>query len=74
MTIVTYTTPTEHLTLGFTNMGSVGVLFLLLFIGLLIYFVGGVVIMKLRGASGLELIPNYMFWISLPSKLKVTVV
>lgn len=55
-------------------MGSVGVLFLLLFIGLLIYFVGGVVIMKLRGASGLELIPNYMFWISLPSKLKVKVV
>ena len=73
MTIVTYH-PNRTSHPRFANMGSVGVLFLLLFIGLLIYFVGGVVIMKLRGASGLELIPNYMFWISLPSKLKVKVV
>ena len=37
----------------------------------LIYFFGGMAVMKYRGASGFELIPNFYFWSSLPGNLKV---
>lgn len=50
-------------------MGFFGVLFLIIFIAFLIYFVGGVILMKIRGASGLELIPNYRFWLSVMMKI-----
>ena len=52
-------------------MDVFGWMFLLLFIGFVIYFFGGMFILKTRGASGLEMIPNYTFWISLPKKAKV---
>ena len=52
-------------------MGAFGWMLLLLFIGFLVYFFGGMFILKTRGASGIEMIPNYTFWIALPQKAKV---
>lgn len=52
------------------NMGFIGWFFLLLFLCLVGYFFGGMVLLKMRGASGLEVIPNYLFWMTLPNKLK----
>ena len=52
-------------------MGFIGWIFFFLFIGFIIYFFGGMFILKSRGASGIEMIPNYTFWISLPKKTKV---
>ena len=46
-------------------MGVIVWLFLLFVIGFLLYFIGGIILMKIRGASGLELIPHYRFWIGL---------
>ena len=51
-------------------MGVVGLFFLLLFLCFVAYFFGGMLILKMRGASGLEIIPNYLFWITLPTKMK----
>ena len=42
------------------NMGFVGLFFLLLFLCFVAYFFGGMLILKMRGATGLEIIPNYM--------------
>jgi len=55
-------------------MGGWGVFFLLILVAFLIYFFGGIVMLKLRGAEGLEMIPNYAFWINLPGKIKERVV
>lgn len=52
-------------------MGGVGVVFLLIFLAFLIYFFGGMIVLKLRGAEGLELIPHYHFWSSLPGRAMV---
>ena len=52
-------------------MGAFGWMLLLLFIGFLVYFFGGMFILQTRGASGIEMIPNYTFWIALPQKAKV---
>ena len=52
-------------------MGVFGWIVLLLFIGFIVYFFGGMFILKMRGATGIETIPNYTFWISLPKKIKV---
>ena len=42
------------------------------FVAVIIHVIGGVIINKcLRGAIGLELIPNYEFWADLPSLVKV---
>ena len=38
----------------------------------LVYFFVGVAIMKYRGASGFELIPDFYFWSNLPGNIKVT--
>jgi len=54
-------------------MGGWGVFFLLLLIGFLVYFFGGMLILRYRGAEGVETIPNYSFWISLPSRAIETV-
>ena len=51
-------------------MGFIGWFFLLLFLCFVGYFFGGMVLLKMRGASGLEVIPNYLFWMTLPNKLK----
>ena len=53
-------------------MGVVGLFFLLLFLSFLAYFFGGMLILKMRGANGLEVIPNYLFWITLPTKMKAS--
>ena len=52
-------------------MGAFGIILLVLFICFLLYFFGGMIVLKLRGATGLEIIPNHMFWLSLPLKIKV---
>ena len=51
-------------------MEVIGLLFLLFIVGFLIYFIGGIVLMKIRGASGLELIPHYRFWIGVIMRLR----
>jgi len=39
---------------------------------LIVYFVGGILVLRYwRGARGVEQIPNYEFWISLPGLVKV---
>jgi len=52
------------------GMGGFGVFVLVLFLLFLAYFFGGMIIMRMRGASGLELIPHYYFWSNLPSNIK----
>ena len=52
-------------------MGFFSLLFLLLFIGFLLYFCGGMLMLRLRGASGLETVPHLAFWLSLPGRAKV---
>ena len=52
-------------------MGAFGVICLVLFICFLVYFFGGMIVLKIRGASGLEVIPNHIFWLSLPLRIKV---
>ena len=52
-------------------MGFIGWFFLILFLCFVGYFFGGMLVLKMRGANGLEIIPNYLFWITLPIKLKV---
>merc|ERR1712130_401300 len=52
------------------KMSAIGWIFFLLFIGFLVYFLGGIFILKSRGASGIEMIPNYTFWIALPKRAK----
>ena len=52
-------------------MGAFGIILLVLFICFLLYFFGGMIVLKLRGATGLEIIPNHMFWLTLPLKIKV---
>ncbi len=37
----------------------------------MIYFFGGMLIMYWRGATGVDLIPNYGFWKELPGNVKV---
>ena len=53
------------------KMNFIGWIFFLLFLGFLLYFFGGMLIMKMRGAEGIQIIPHYTFWITLPFKLKV---
>ena len=53
------------------KMNFLGWLFFFLFIGFLVYFFGGMLVMKMRGAEGIQIIPHYTFWITLPFKLKV---
>jgi len=39
---------------------------------LIVYFVGGILLLRYwRGARGLEQIPNFEFWKSLPGLIKV---
>lgn len=41
-------------------------------IGVIAYFVIGVIVMKkVKGAEGKEMIPNYDFWSNLPGLIKV---
>jgi len=54
-------------------MNFIGWIFFLLFLGFLLYFFGGMLIMKMRGAEGIQIIPHYTFWITLPFKLKSAV-
>ena len=65
------TCESEAFALTQTRMGAFGVILLVLFICFLLYFFGGMIVLKLRGASGLEIIPNHIFWLSLPLKIKV---
>ncbi|XP_011403528.1 PREDICTED: uncharacterized protein LOC105312512 isoform X1 [Amphimedon queenslandica] len=47
------------------------VLTILFFVALLIYFIAGALVMKYhKGATGKELIPNYLFWSELPFLVK----
>ncbi|XP_011403529.1 PREDICTED: uncharacterized protein LOC105312515 [Amphimedon queenslandica] len=47
------------------------VLMILFFAALLIYFIAGALVMKYhKGATGKELIPNYLFWSELPFLVK----
>lgn len=55
-------------------MSGISIFFLLLLIFTIIYFVGGALLMYfMRGARGIEMIPNVDFWRSLPTRLKVNV-
>ncbi|XP_059488787.1 uncharacterized protein LOC132204341 [Neocloeon triangulifer] len=51
---------------------SAGATFLIIFFSLFAaYFIGGMAIMKfIKGAQGVEVIPNYEFWTGLPSLVK----
>ncbi|KAK2149729.1 hypothetical protein LSH36_439g01031 [Paralvinella palmiformis] len=51
---------------------SVGsILLILFFVGVLIYMVGGIVLLRcVRGARGFEQIPNYDFWLDFPVLVK----
>ena len=51
-------------------MPRFGIFCLILFILFILYFFGGMAVMKYRGASGFELIPNFYIWSSLPGNLK----
>jgi hypothetical protein len=54
------------------STGSVLVILFVVFATL--YFVGGAVALRLlRGAEGREMIPNYEFWVDLPSLVKVSI-
>lgn len=56
------------------GMSGISIFFLLLLIFTIIYFVGGALLMYfMRGARGIEMIPNVDFWRSLPTRLKVNV-
>lgn len=53
------------------STGSVLVILFFTFAG--VYFIGGVVAMKiLRGATGWEMLPNHEFWCELPSLVRVS--
>lgn len=54
---------------------SAGATFLVIFGSLFAaYLLGGMAIMKfIKGAQGVEIIPNYEFWASLPSLVKVMI-
>ncbi|XP_057660435.1 cation-dependent mannose-6-phosphate receptor-like [Diorhabda carinulata] len=57
---------TEH-----HGMSGGSTFLLILFIGLVIYFVGGALVLYfIRGARGAELIPNVDFWTNLPGLVK----
>ncbi|GJQ72439.1 hypothetical protein Trydic_g3515 [Trypoxylus dichotomus] len=59
----------NHHTVGGLSTGSV--LIVLLFIGCVLYFVGGALVLHcIRGARGKEMIPNIDFWQNLPSLVK----
>ncbi|XP_062518174.1 cation-dependent mannose-6-phosphate receptor-like [Corticium candelabrum] len=55
---------------------SVGSILLIVFFSLIfVYIIGGLLYLKfVRGASGVELIPNYSFWMLLPGLIKEGVV
>ncbi|XP_062517613.1 cation-dependent mannose-6-phosphate receptor-like [Corticium candelabrum] len=55
---------------------SVGSILLIVFFSLIfVYIIGGLLYLKfVRGASGIELIPNYSFWRLLPSLIKEGVI
>jgi len=51
--------------------GSILVILFFTFAG--IYFVGGIVTLKLlRGATGWEMLPNHEFWCDLPALVRVS--
>ncbi|XP_053982350.1 uncharacterized protein LOC128878289 [Hylaeus volcanicus] len=51
------------------STGSMLVIFFFVFTGM--YFIGGAIALKLlRGATGLEMIPNHEFWVELPSLIR----
>ena len=52
-------------------MGFFGWTFLVIFLAFIIYLFGGMLVMKYKGATGLQLIPNLNFWISVAMKTKV---
>ena len=55
-------------------MSGFGVFMLILVIVAIIYFVGGILILKfLRGATGIEMIPNHEFWCGLPHSIRVII-
>lgn len=45
-----------------------------LFVAVMVYIVGGILFLRFyRGASGVEMIPNYEFWKDFPLLVKVTI-
>lgn len=56
-----------------SSLSNGSVFLILLFVGFIIYMVGGAcVLYTLRGARGLEMIPNIDFWKGLPSLVRVS--
>ncbi|KAL8609835.1 hypothetical protein ACOMHN_020670 [Nucella lapillus] len=52
---------------GASGLGTGYILFILFFVFIIVYWVGGILYMKfVRRAEGLEIIPNYEFWKELP--------
>jgi len=51
--------------------GSILVILFFIFTG--VYFIGGIVTLKLlRGATGWEMLPNHEFWCDLPALVRVS--
>ena len=60
---------------AFTFNGTIAFMYWPLFpflqILFFLYLFGGIAVMKYRGATGFELIPNFYFWVGLPGQIKV---
>jgi len=49
-------------------MGGFGVFLFLLFLAFVLYMIIGAALQRVKGATGLEVIPHLHFWLSLPKK------
>lgn len=55
-----------------SGLSNGSIFLLLLFITALMYFLGGALLLYfIRGARGIEIIPNIDFWMNLPGLVKV---
>ncbi|XP_018917005.2 uncharacterized protein [Bemisia tabaci] len=71
---VTMDLKSNDVCIGFNATSGYGFfssLLMVILLGFTIYFVGGAILLKfLRGADGLEMIPNYEFWQNFPQLCK----
>merc|ERR1712105_504816 len=55
------------------TMGNFGVIVLVLFIGACVYLLGGIFLGYMKGATGMEMIPNVGFWARLHKRFTLLV-